>query len=315
MWYFSGQLMEGLGWLHRALALPGQDRHPALRAKALSGAARLAIYSGDLSTGLALAEESVELWRRTDDRRGLAFGLFHLAIPSITLHGPDRSRVALTEALTCFRELGDAWGIALAKTYLGAALAYTPGAEDEARPHLLEGRYRFAALEDDWGLTTSSHYLGTIALRQGDHASARELTEEMLRNSRDHADNYRIARNLHQLAEIDYAEQKYADALGRVKESLALNREQGRVGDAGQQLRFLARLALSQQRPDRAVRLFTAAAHISSRDCTLPPDDPALNERALDAARTSIGEHRYEHERAKALAMSWDQAVSWALAD
>jgi tetratricopeptide (TPR) repeat protein len=180
---------------------------------------------------------------------------------------------------------------------------------------LLDGRSRFAALDDDWGLTTSSHYLGTIALRQGDYVSARELTEEMLRISREHVDNYRIARNLHQLAEIAYAEENFEMALGYVKESLALNREQGRVGDAGQQLRFLAKLALSQDRPDRTVRLFTAATLFSSRDCTLPPDDPAINHRALDAAREAIGEHRYEHERAMALAMSWDQAVSWALAD
>lgn len=315
MWYFSGQMREGLDWLHRALALPDKDAYPALRAKALSGAARLAIYSGDLGAGLKLAEKSVESWRSTDDRRGLAFGLFHLAIPSITIFGPDRARLALAESLSCFRELGDPWGVALAQTYLGATLAYAPGTEEEARVHLLDGRSRFAALEDDWGLTTSSHYLGTIALRQGDHASARELTEEMLRISREHADSYRIARNLHQLAEIAYAEKKYEMALGCLKESLALNREQGRVGDAGQQLRFLARLALSQDRPDRTVRLFMAAAPFSSRDCTLPPDDPAMNEQALDAARKAIGEHRYEHERAMALAMSWDQAVSWALAD
>ncbi len=315
MWYFSGQLREGLSWLHRAMDLPHQDQYLALRAKALSGAARLATYSGDLRAGLELAQESVELWRRTDDRRGLAFGLFHLGIPAATVHGKDRARATMAEALACFRELGDPWGVALAQTYLGVVLAYTPGTEDEARPHLLEGRSRFAALEDTWGLTTSSHYLGTIALRQGDHASARELTVEMLRISREHLDNYRIARNLHQLAEIAYAEKTYAMALEYVKESLALNREQGRVGDAGQQLRFLARLALSQDRPDRTVRLLTAAAaHFSTRDCTLPPDDPAMNERALDVARKAIGEHRYEHERAMALAMSWDQAVSWALA-
>ena len=315
MWYFSGQFREGLGWLNRALELAGQDQHLALRAKALSGAARLATYSGDLGSGLEFAQQSVELWRRTDDRRGLAFGLFHLAIPSITLVGPDHASAALAEALTYFRELGDTWGVALAQTYLGIALAYTPGAEDEARPHLLDGRSRFAALEDEWGLTTSSHYLGTIALRQGDYASARELTEEMLRISREHADSYRVSRNLHQLAEIASAEQCHAVAIGYLKESLALNREQGRVGDAGQQLRFLARLFLSLDRPDRTVRLFTAAALISSGDCTLPPDDPAMNQRALDAARKAIGEHRYEHERAMALAMSWEQAVSWALAD
>jgi predicted ATPase/DNA-binding winged helix-turn-helix (wHTH) protein len=315
MWYFGGQFSEGRGWLRLALELPDHEQPVALRAKALSGAARLATYSGDLSAAVELARQSVDLWRRTDDRRGLAFGLFHLAVPSITVFGQDRACVALSEALECFVELGDAWGVALAKTYLGAALAYAPGAEDEARPHLLAGRAGFADLEDDWGLTTSSHYLGTIALRQGDLASARELTEQMLSISREHADHYRIARNLHQLAEIAYAEVNVAQAVGYVRDSLALNREQGRVGDGAQQLRFLARLVLAQGRPDRTVRLFSAAARFSAMDCTLPPDDPALNQQALDAARKSIGERRYEHERAMGLAMSWDQAVSWALAD
>ena len=313
MWYFGGHFSEGRSWLKQALDLDGADQHTAPKAKALSGASRLATYAGDTGTGRELAHRSVELWRTTGDRRGLAFALFHEGVASILRSEQDHARVVLKESLECFRELDDPWGIALATTYFGITWAYGPGTEDEARPVLAEGRARFQALQDDWGLSTSSHYLGSIAMRQGNYASARELTEEMLGVARDLGDNYRISRNLHQLAEIAVAEKKNSEAIGFLKASLALNREQGRVGDGAQQLRLLARLENMQQRPDRAVRLFAAASLHDSKERTLPPDDPALNESALDSARRALEEHRFESEWARGRAMSFDQAVSYAL--
>ena len=101
--------------------------------------------------------------------------------------------------------------------------------------------------------------------------------------------------------------------LAFLKASLALNREQGRVGDGAQQLRLLARLEDMQQRPDRAVRLFAAASVHESKERTLPPDDPTINKSALESARLALEEHRFESEWARGRAMSFDQAVSYAL--
>ena len=203
----------------------------------------------------------------------------------------------------------------MATTYFGITWAYEPGTEDEGRPALTEGRARFQALHDDWGVSTSSHYLGSIAMRQGNYAAARELTEEMLDVARGLGDNYRVSRNLHQLAEIAVAEGKNSEAIGLLRASLTLNREQGRIGDGAQQLRLLARLENLQQRPDRAVRLLAAASLHNSKERTLPPDDPALNKSVLDSARQAVGERPFEYEWAKGLAMSFDQVVSWILAD
>jgi predicted ATPase/DNA-binding winged helix-turn-helix (wHTH) protein len=313
MWYFLGHYGEGRRWVSTALSLANADAHRVLMAKLLSGAARLAMYGGDPTAAIALAQQSVESWRSIDDRRGLAFGLFHLAIPCFVV-GRAEARDYLSESLRCFVELGDPWGIALAKTYLGVALTYSVGDEDKARPLLIEGRARFAALEDEWGLTTSSHYLGTIALRQGDYVGARELTNEMMRNALELGDNYRVARNLHQLAEIAIAEKKYTEAIGHLKSSLSLNREQSRIGDGAQQLRLLARLELLEGRPDHTVRLLAAASTLSTQDRTLPPDDPTVTESVLSEARRLLGDRRHEHEWSMGLAMSWERAVSWALA-
>jgi predicted ATPase/DNA-binding winged helix-turn-helix (wHTH) protein len=313
MWYFGGHFSEGRSWLKQALQLNGAGGYIASTAKALSGASRLATYAGDTGAGLELAQRSVELWRTTGDRRGLALALFHEGVASILRCNQDHARVVLKESLECFRELDDAWGMALATTYFGITWAYEPGTEDEGRPALTEGRARFQALLDDWGVSTSSHYLGSIAMRQGDHAAARELTEEMLSVARDLGDNYRISRNLHQLAEIAVAEKKNSEAIGFLKASLALNREQGRIGDGAQQLRLLARLESMRQHPERAVRLFAAASLHESKERTLPPDDPALNKSALDSARQALDGRHFESEWARGIAMSFDQAVASAL--
>jgi len=315
MWYFAGQFSEGGSWLREALELPGTEQHVAARARALSGAARLAFYAGDSDAGIHLGEQSVELWRNIGDRRGLAYALFHEAIPTLVRHGLDRSRILFEESLQCFRALDDTWGVALATTYLGVALTLKPDDENEAQSVLLQGRARFSALGDDWGVSTSSHYLGTIAMRRGDYEMARAVAEETVTIARDLDDSYRISRSLHQLAEIALAQNSPTEAIERAKASLALSREQGRIGDGAQQLCLLARLHLMQRLPDRAVRLFAAASLHDAKDRTMPPDDPALNQSALDSARQQLGERRSDAEWALGTTMSFDQAVSWALND
>jgi tetratricopeptide (TPR) repeat protein len=295
------------------LALADSNRRDAAIAKLLSGAARLAMYSGAINDAIDLARRSVAIWRDVGDRRGLAFALAHEAIPLIVSRQRDAANALMEESKAHFSDLDDPWGIAFAATYMGANLAFEPGAEDAAWPLLAEGRARFHALGDEWGVTTSSHYLGSIALRQADYASARELTEEMLAIARDLGDNYRVSRNLHQLAEIALAENKLTEAREHLTGSLCLNRDQGRVGDAAQQLRMLGRIELMQSRPERAVRAFGAASLHDSRERTLPPDDPKINEAALAAAREALGERRFASEWSLGEAMLLEQAATWAV--
>ena len=262
MWYFAGHFSEGRNWIRLTLDLMDAKKYLSSRAKVLSGAARLAMYAGDASAAIQMADESIGLWRQTTDRKGLAFALFHSGVALLMKHAyaTHRGSIALQESLDIFRELDDAWGVALATSYLGLTELFAADSELEARRLLLEGRERFAALGDDWGLSTSSHYLGSLALRDGDYAAARELTEEMLRAARDLNDNYRVSRNLYQMAEIAFAEKKYDEAIQYIKESLTMMREQGRIGDAAQLMRFLARVEEARQHPERTVRLFAAAS-------------------------------------------------------
>jgi hypothetical protein len=306
--YFEGLFQEWKQWLADALALPEAEQYPRERAAALSGAARLAAYSGEAVKAQVLADESIRLWRELGDRRGLAYALFHAGIAQLVASQPVQAEEALRESLATFRSLEDPWGIALGSSYLGTAYALVPGAEDEARPLLLEGRARFRALGDDWGASVSSHYLGSISLRAGDYAIARDLTLEMLVNARALGDNYRISRNLHQLAEIDVAQKQFISAARQLQQSLNLTCQQGRSGDASQQWRLMALIAFRLGDSDSAAKLAGAAGRHAGGDRTMPADDPHTHAELLLTLRNRLGASRFDDLFAAGSALTLEQA-------
>ena len=123
MWYFGGHFSEGRSWLKQALELNGARGYVESTAKALSGASRLATYAGDTGAGLELAHRSVELWRTTGDRRGLAFALFHEGVASILRCSKDHARLVTERKLGVFsrsrRCMGYSFGDNLLRHYLG----------------------------------------------------------------------------------------------------------------------------------------------------------------------------------------------------
>ncbi len=314
MWYFGSHYSEGRRWLNEALALSGARQHRELEAQAWSGAARLATYAGDIKQGIEFACRSVELWRAAKNVRGLAFALFHQAVP-LAIQQQHSARDLMKESLECFQRLDDLWGVALATSYMGVVLELTRGDEELTKRVLSEGRARFFVLGDHWGVSTSSRYLATIALRNGNYEEARELTEEVLSIDRDLGDDYRASRSLHKLAEIALVQGAPIEAIRHLKAALAITRDQARIGDGAQQLRLLARLENARHRSDRAVRLLGAASRFDSHERTLPPDDPTLDKPVLDAARQALGERLFQFEWDLGAAMSFDQVVSWALRD
>src|SRR5258708_20466099 len=68
-WAVRGPLSEGLAWLERALA--NTESVPApMRIRALSGAAWLAFFLGDIERAEMLCEECLQLYRPARETRG-----------------------------------------------------------------------------------------------------------------------------------------------------------------------------------------------------------------------------------------------------
>jgi tetratricopeptide (TPR) repeat protein len=318
LWYFDGLYREGLGWMNEAMQLPGARAPTPAAAAVLSGMARLAGFSGEMALAHQQAAQSIERWRALGDRRGLGFALFHQALPALVTEGRDAAVSVLHEARQCFSDVADAWGVALATVYEGVVRSFHPGDEAAAERVLKEGLVRSQALGDEWAASTCTAYLGSVALRRGDYATARRGFTHILGVARQTGDRFRTARSAHLLGELDLIEGRHAEALAQMAEALTLAQEQGRMADAPQLLRGIARALVGLAQHAQAATLFGASARSDGPRSTLPPEDAASAAAAHAACRTALGEDLFDsHWQAGAVLpneRAIQQAQAWALA-
>jgi predicted ATPase/class 3 adenylate cyclase len=212
-WQQRGHLAEGRRWLDEILAMPsGQARTPA-RAKALIGAggiawwqqdreaagdfygeaaaiereigdpARIAealynlafvVAGDDLESAARLLEESLELFRRLGDERGVAQVLTMLVMPDAQAGkwGPVVDR--LEEVVGIWRRLGDRLHLAFDLLWLSFAHGRM-GHLREARSAALEALDLFREVDNHTGIGITFTDLAFLATWEGRHQDAIRL--------------------------------------------------------------------------------------------------------------------------------------------
>jgi predicted ATPase/DNA-binding CsgD family transcriptional regulator len=249
---------EGRAWLERALEAGGGEAPAPLRVKALGSASIVASMQGEVGRGAALAREAVELAEQSGDRAGRVWGLLMLSFA-------DRYRANHKAALT-----------------------HAEAAVEEAR-----------TLEDDdlqpFLRAIAFNRLGHEAYELGNWSSAEAVLQEALDHWRRLGSPWGAGIVLGKLADVAQAREDDARAAALYRESLDFWWSQGELG-AVEILTGLARLAAKKKgRPESAVRLFAAAEAIQKRvGLTLAPALRAKNERALSAARGTLGQEGFD---------------------
>jgi predicted ATPase len=104
-WEIRGHLVEGRRRLERALH--ADERPTAARARALNGAADLALATGEVAAGRARAEQALALHRALDDAWGVANSGWELGYVAVEERDWARAQQLLEESVRTFRELGD----------------------------------------------------------------------------------------------------------------------------------------------------------------------------------------------------------------
>jgi predicted ATPase/class 3 adenylate cyclase len=137
-WRMHGYLGEGRRWLEELLAHDeARTAPPALRARALRGAAELTNGQGDSARAAAQVEESLTISREQGDKRGIASSLGILGQVAWTMGDYPRARALVEESLALFRQLGDKRGIAASFGNLGL-VAHLQGDHGRAVTLLIE---------------------------------------------------------------------------------------------------------------------------------------------------------------------------------
>lgn len=104
-WTMRGHFGEGRRRLETALA--ADDRPTPARAKALSGAADMAIDDGNAATARAHANEAQSLYRQLENAWGIAYGVLLLGVAETIDQAWARAAIDFEESLRLFREVGD----------------------------------------------------------------------------------------------------------------------------------------------------------------------------------------------------------------
>jgi non-specific serine/threonine protein kinase len=110
-WYTRGYLIEGRGWLEKAIS-ENQDVATHARARALNSTGWMALFQGKLEEAVPLLEEGLALFRRLDDAAGTASALYNLGVTLVACLDYERAELLLAEAADLQRTLREPAGVA-----------------------------------------------------------------------------------------------------------------------------------------------------------------------------------------------------------
>jgi predicted ATPase/class 3 adenylate cyclase len=270
-WYLKSHLSEGQRHLERALT--ADQRPTGARAKALTGAAVMALAIGDISTARLRAEDALALYRDLGDRWGTAYATF--LVGNALSEGGDfaNAQPILVETVRLFGELSDELYTLLARENL----AWVTGelGDLEAERAIYEENLRRARALGNRRIEAGS--LARLALFARDEGRIQDAAA-MLREA---------VRIDHSLGSV----QDVADDLGRLASVLAS------AGHAGEAAQLLSSAQTLTQQLGAAVLIWAARR----------------NEQTLATIRAQLDGAALAAASARGRALTVDEAVSLAL--
>jgi predicted ATPase len=188
-WAVKGHLDEGRRRVESALH--ADERPTRARARALIGAADLALGRGDPATARLRAEEGLALHRTLGDPGGAAQSLLLIGIAANNERDFVGAQELLEQSIRLFRDLGDEHYTLEATRFLAWACGGL-GDLDRARKLLEDNLHRARTLGDKHIEATSLEQLGGYAAVEGRIHDALPMLSDAYRVNCDLGDVYRI---------------------------------------------------------------------------------------------------------------------------
>jgi predicted ATPase/class 3 adenylate cyclase len=198
-WDQRAHLAEGRRRLEAALLL--DDRPTAARAKALNGAADMAVSMGDAGAARAYAEEALALHAELGDARGTGASEFLLGLAFADLDDPTEARRLFDDGERRFRELGEEWYLLVTVRML-AWMCYRLGDRERGRELHEDNLLHARALGARQVEASTLEALAIIAVDDGRADAAAAYLRESHRVARDPRDRVGLARHLCRVARV-----------------------------------------------------------------------------------------------------------------
>jgi predicted ATPase/class 3 adenylate cyclase len=227
-WRLSFDFVEGVRWLDELLALPAAAARSTLRARALTAAADLSSWMGEVEPYLRRAEEAVSIYRELDDELGLPDALEELGVAQLGLGQGEAARASLEEARSRNLALGNRQKAGECTLALGMVAMFGQQ-PDEARGPLEEALATFTQLGDPYWTAFAQLILAGVEYSAGDNDTAERWVRVSLASGRDHGLLNLVASGLYSMAAVARVRGDAARSLRLVGASVAIRE---RIGDA-----------------------------------------------------------------------------------
>jgi len=322
-WTAGGFSAEGFRWTQKALELAEKvpvsedvttEAQLTARAKALRGLTRLYLSLGENVNAKRAAEASVDLYRQSHDRRGLAFALVILAYPLEFLGERVRAEAILQESNSIARAEGAAYLICRSLNIL-ARVTIDLYHQLEMSKHYVEEAYHLAR---DEGLryqeAQSLEILGFIATDTKDYAEARLYFLESARIYQEVGAAFNVILEKSNLAHLERQTGNYASALEYYRETILAFRDIGQTGAIAHQLECFAFIALAQDQKERALQLFAAASAIREKaNIRMRPEEQVYYDQQLKRLHDKMDSPTLEWIWSKGHTLSMEHAITLAV--
>jgi predicted ATPase/class 3 adenylate cyclase len=223
-WDEKGHLAEGRRRLESALR--ADNRPTAARAKALNGAADMAVSLGDAATAGLRAEAGLALHRALGDAWGTAESKFLLGLAVADEGDLDRAQELFEQSARQFGEVGDEQYALVANRML-AWTYYRLGDRENGRGLHEDNLRRARSVGDEHIEASTLGALAMIAVDEGRVDDAISMLKESHRIRRDLRDPIGIARDLCRVARVLASVERAGAAARLLSSSKALHEELG----------------------------------------------------------------------------------------
>jgi predicted ATPase/class 3 adenylate cyclase len=322
-WTAGGYSAEGFRWTQKAMEQAEKISNPkgitmeqrlVARAKALRGLTRLYLSLGDNANAKRVAEESVALYRQSQDRRGLSFALVVLAYPLEFLGERVQAETVLQESYAIARAEGDVYVICRSLNMLARAIVDLHHDLELSKSYVEES----LRLAREAGLRSqeaqASEILALIAIQRNEYEEARSHFKESQRVYQEIGSTFNVILEKSNLAHLERKIGNDAGALEYYRETIVAFRDIGQMGAVSHQLECFGFIAHAQHQSERALKLFSAANALREKGGTpMTPDEQVYFDEQLKGLRGKMDEIQFDSVWSKGYAMTMEQAIEFAL--
>jgi predicted ATPase/class 3 adenylate cyclase len=316
-WTTGGFSTEGFRWIQQALEhmeKTGARAQPSLHAKGLGGLASLYISLGDNLNGKRAAEESVAIYRQSQDKSGLASALVILANPLEFLGERLQAEAALMESIAIARSEKNAFVLSSGLNNMTRIALDLHGDIEAAERYANEAIRVSQEAGVEWTVSVAYEMKGIIALHRKDYDEARALIEKAINAYQETGARFNVIIAKSGLAHMERELGNYAIALDIYRETIVAFRDMGQTGAVAHQLECFGFIALTQNQNERALKLIAAANALREKGGTpMTPDEQVYFDEQLKVLREKMDKIKFDSIWSNSRALTMEQAIELAL--